>query len=302
MTLCFEADLGSIRYTEPEGEVRSLSAPDKAVLLAMADCAADDGSSVFLGVERLTWKTELSERTVRESLRHLRRAEVVSVTKTASQHQATHYRINVPLIRGARRAGLDDEPEVQQAQACKSRPAAGAVRGAAGAPNPSVTTTTTTKQQQHPAPTKVDAIAIKTPGALVFEAYSNAYRKRHGIEPTRGHRGNSICKDLASRVSAEEAAGIAAYYVTSGARLYEAAKHPLTLLARDFDKFRAKYLTGVQPAAQQPVNRKTAGNLEAIRQGVGRHVEIPATPMKPALPPAPPRSPLRLVLEDDHDG
>ena len=36
MTLCFEADLGSIRYTEPEGEVRSLSAPDKAVLLAMA--------------------------------------------------------------------------------------------------------------------------------------------------------------------------------------------------------------------------------------------------------------------------
>ena len=60
MTLCFEADLGSIKYTESDGEVRTLSASDKSVLLAMADCAADDGSSVFLGVERLTWKTELS--------------------------------------------------------------------------------------------------------------------------------------------------------------------------------------------------------------------------------------------------
>jgi hypothetical protein len=159
MTLVYGTDLASIKYTEPDGEVRTLSASDKSVLLAMADCAADDGSSVFLGVERLTWKTEISERAVRESLRHLRLAKVVFITKAASQHHPTHYRINVALIRGARRAGLDDESEVQQAQAWKPRPAPGAARpapGAArpapGAPNPSGTHQITTNHQNTPAP------------------------------------------------------------------------------------------------------------------------------------------------------
>jgi hypothetical protein len=150
MTLVYEAEVGSLKYQEESGEVRTLSQPDKAVLLAMADCAADDGSSVFLGVERLTWKTELSERSVRESLRHLRLAGLVIITKPASQHRPTRYRINVALIRGARRTGPDDEPGVQEAQVSdesgvqeaqvsEPRGAAGAARGAAGAPYPSVT-------------------------------------------------------------------------------------------------------------------------------------------------------------------
>jgi hypothetical protein len=283
MTLCYEAEITSIGYID-DGEVRKLSPSDKSVLVAMADCAADDGSSVFLGVERLTWKTEFSERSVRESLRHLRLAEVVVVTKAASQHRPTHYQINVPLIRGARRAGLDDEPEVQQAQVYKPRGAAGAARPAPGAPNPSVTITTT-NHQEHLATTKVDAIALKTPGAIVFEAYSEAYKLRHGVEPTRGHRANSICKDLAARVGAEEAAAIARFFVTSRERLYEVAKHPLTLLARDFDKFRTECLTGQQPAdEQQYVNRKTAGNREAIVRGMMPHIRPePPRPTRPAL-------------------
>jgi hypothetical protein len=285
MTLCFEADLGSIKYTESDGEVRTLSASDKSVLLAMADCAADDGSSVFLGVERLTWKTELSERAVRESLRHLRLAEALIITKSSSQHHPTHYRINVALTRGARRAGLDDEPEVQQPQVCKPRGAAGAARPAPGAPNPSENHQRTTNHQEHPAPPTADAIPLKTPGAVVFEAYSSAYKVRHGVEPTRGHRSNSICKDLASRVSVEEAAGIASYYVSSTERLYEAAKHPLTLLARDFDKFRTEFLTGQRPVVPTPASPKTAGRVQAILQGVGRHVGPPNStcPVRPAL-------------------
>src|SRR5713226_7965739 len=163
ITLVYGAEIGSIKYQAESGEVRTLSQPDKAVLLAMADCAADDGSSVFLGVESLTWKTELSERAVRESLSHLRLAGVVTITKAAAQHHPTHYRIDVSLVRGARRAGLDDEVEtsgvhqvqvskksgVHQVQVAEPRPAPGAARPAPRAPNPSVNRQLNQKQPHH---------------------------------------------------------------------------------------------------------------------------------------------------------
>jgi hypothetical protein len=86
MASVFNADLTVVKYSIPAttipatensperltaGKTGFLSAIDKFVLLALADTAADDGSSIFLSVRRLIHKTGLSERTVQESLRRL---------------------------------------------------------------------------------------------------------------------------------------------------------------------------------------------------------------------------------------
>src|SRR5260370_15743005 len=86
MTAIWEADLSKVEWIIPAHmapatktcpgrlmppEKGMLSATDKSVLLALADHAADDGSSVYPSIATLMQKTEHSERTVRESLRQL---------------------------------------------------------------------------------------------------------------------------------------------------------------------------------------------------------------------------------------
>jgi hypothetical protein len=317
MTLAFEADLSQVTYTIPAHiipatskspekitpeEVGTISSGDKFVLVALADNAADDGSSIYPSIETLIKKTQMSARGCQIALRHIQGAKLLDLeyeehtlwTPKGLRRTRT-YRLNVDLLATFRR------PEKKVVDLAVSAGSAGEtphpVRGeprsgcggnpAVGAPDSSVEPSTEPSDSQNPAPTKVDAIATKTPGSILFEAYGAAYKLRHGVEPTRGHRSNSICKDLASRVSVEEAAGIAQYYVSGTERLYEAAKHPLTLLARHFDKFRTEFLTGRRPAAEQPfVNRKTAGNREAIVRAMQPHIRPEPRPMPPPARPA----------------
>jgi hypothetical protein len=77
-------------------------AQSKAVLLAMADHAADDGSSIHPSVETLAEKTELSRRTVQRALADLKTLGLIhEVSRRADA--ACHYRIDLWAVEARRR-------------------------------------------------------------------------------------------------------------------------------------------------------------------------------------------------------
>lgn len=96
--------------------VGGLSAAQKAVLVALADHADDEGRDVFPSVELLTFKTSCGERTVRRALKDLREMGLIHVVREATYHLTTEYRLDLP------------EMQVRQ-----SRPARAAERGARAA-------------------------------------------------------------------------------------------------------------------------------------------------------------------------
>jgi hypothetical protein len=137
MTAVWDADLSKVEWvipahmapatrTRPErfmpSEKGTCSAADKSVLLALADHAADDGSSVYPSIATLMQKTEHSERTVRQSLRHLEGAGLMEQEKKPSQHRSAHYRLLPDKIRAARRAGLKDDPRPARGAGQKNEP------------------------------------------------------------------------------------------------------------------------------------------------------------------------------------
>jgi hypothetical protein len=95
MSDVFSADLGSLT--------------DKLVLLALADHAADDGSSVYPGLARLSWKCDLTERAVRKVLRRLEQRRFIHTAEKATHHRTTRYQLDVAAIRAARRSPLEEE-------------------------------------------------------------------------------------------------------------------------------------------------------------------------------------------------
>jgi hypothetical protein len=113
-----------------------LTAPQKAVLLALADHANEYGESIYPSVETLGRKTALGERTIRRSLGELRGFGIIREVRPASQHRPTEYAIDLPRLQAW-------VPEVPVRHPTPATPAPlEAPRPAAVAPEPSVSLTT----------------------------------------------------------------------------------------------------------------------------------------------------------------
>jgi hypothetical protein len=82
------------------------------------------------------------------------------------------------------------------------------------------------------------------PTSATWEAYSEAYRKRYHVDPTRNATVNGQLANFVKRVPAEEAPSIAAFYVEHNHGLYLNAGHAIGLLLRDAEKLRTEWLTG----------------------------------------------------------
>lgn len=76
--------------------VRGLTAPQKAVLVALAWHANSDGREAYPGVARLSKMTCYGQRTVRRTLGELREMGLIHVVRESRQHAATEYRLDLP--------------------------------------------------------------------------------------------------------------------------------------------------------------------------------------------------------------
>jgi hypothetical protein len=83
-----------------------------------------------------------------------------------------------------------------------------------------------------------------SPTALTWRAYRDAYAWRHGAEPKPNAKIMGQLKQLVSRIPAEEAPQVAAFYVKHDDQFYVKAMHPVGLLLRDAEKLRTEWATG----------------------------------------------------------
>lgn len=88
--------------------VEGLTPAQKAVLVALADHATDDGRHVYPGAKRIATKTSYTTRTVRRALADLREMGLIVVIEEASHHRPTEYEIDLTECQ-ARQARPDTE-------------------------------------------------------------------------------------------------------------------------------------------------------------------------------------------------
>lgn len=103
--------------------------------------------------------------------------------------------------------------------------------------------------------------APEAPTTPVWTAYAGAYRARWGTEPVRNQQVNSQLAQLVRHLGAQEAAAVAAHFLTDTSAFYVAQRHPIGLLLRDYQKLRAEWVTGTHTnmtAARQ--QERTAAN------------------------------------------
>lgn len=91
-----------------------------------------------------------------------------------------------------------------------------------------------------------------------WNAYSEAYEKRHGVAPVRNKKTNALLCQLVERLGAAEAPLVAEFYLRVDTPLYVTARHPPNLLLRDCESLRTQWKAGplrvplVGPKAFQP--------------------------------------------------
>lgn len=96
------------------------------VLLYLADCAHDDGTSVYPSVSSMMANTRLSERGVQTALSALIKSGELE-RDGLGPHNVNRYRVRIDRLRGAKSAGVQSlrgaEPDVQEVQIPTETPA-----------------------------------------------------------------------------------------------------------------------------------------------------------------------------------
>ena len=101
----------------------------------------------------------------------------------------------------------------------------------------------------------------------VWAAYSEAYRKRYGVDPVRNAKINGQLANFVSRVPGSEAPHIAAFYLRSSKSIYVRDKHPIGFLVRDAETLRTEWVTGQQGTESEArAQDRTAGRGNVFRE------------------------------------
>ncbi len=92
---------------------------------------------------------------------------------------------------------------------------------------------------------RATAVKTDTPsGGATWNAYSTAYVDRYSAPPVRNAKVNAQIAQLVSRLGAEEAPRVAAFYVGHNGQAYVRATHTVDLLLRDAEGLRTQWANG----------------------------------------------------------
>lgn len=109
------------------------------------------------------------------------------------------------------------------------------------------------KQPTEPAPTNA-----------IWEAYAFAYERRYSVPPVRNAKVNGQLTNLLTRLGAEEAPAVAAFFVGHNNRYYVQKMHSVDSLIADAEKLRTEWATGrrvTQTAAQEADRLQETGDM-----------------------------------------
>ena len=107
-----------------------------------------------------------------------------------------------------------------------------------------------------------------------WTAYSEAYRRRYGVDPVRNQSVNAQLCRVVQQLGHEAAPQIAAFYLTHNDPFYVRARHPPTLLVRDAAGLHTQWATGIKAtpgeaknAIAQDYAREQIKRVEAMMKG-----------------------------------
>jgi uncharacterized protein YdaU (DUF1376 family) len=80
--------------------------------------------------------------------------------------------------------------------------------------------------------------------AETWTSYSQAYLERYGVEPIRNQTVNAQMAQFVARLGAEEAPGVARFFVGHRHAYYVNAKHSVGAMLHDAEKLRTEWATG----------------------------------------------------------
>jgi hypothetical protein len=125
---------------------RQFNPTHKLVALKLADCARDDGSSIFPSIDTIATETGLSVRSVRNSMRTFRTMGLLRVVRGGGgRNLSTRYRMDLEILNRVPASGADNvesrerENPARGAPFPDENPARGAENPARGAGKPSGT-------------------------------------------------------------------------------------------------------------------------------------------------------------------
>lgn len=102
----------SVRVMSMVFEAQGITSTQKLVLLALADHAADDGTSIYPSIDTLVNKTCLSNAAVRRALKELRdQVGVIRIARRFTSRTPNKYAINVSHLASLKRVLPDDTKE-----------------------------------------------------------------------------------------------------------------------------------------------------------------------------------------------
>lgn len=107
----------------------------------------------------------------------------------------------------------------------------------------------------------VAALPVQPVTSPIWIAYATAYRERYGIDPVRNAKVNAQLKSLRERLGNDEAAEVAAFYLTHNKPAYVASSHSVDFLLKDCSGLRTEWKTGRMAPRQKS---KTAAFMEQI--------------------------------------
>jgi len=102
----------SVRVMSMVFEAQGITSTQKLVLLALADHAADDGTSIYPSVETICNKTCLKQAAVRKALKELRgELGIIRIARKFTSRMPNKYAINIAQLASLKRVSLSDTQE-----------------------------------------------------------------------------------------------------------------------------------------------------------------------------------------------
>lgn len=103
----------SVRVMSMVFEADGITSTQKLVLLALADHAADDGTSIYPSVDTIANKTCLSQAAVRKALKELRSTlGIIRIARKFTSRMPNKYAINIARLSALKRVSPDSTPEI----------------------------------------------------------------------------------------------------------------------------------------------------------------------------------------------
>lgn len=246
----------------------------KAVLLALANYADDDGRNAWPAVATMAARTEMSERAVHKSLKELQAINLIAEQEPPRQHRPRVWLLNLDVIgqlqeaRVAPHASLEDGSPARDASLEDSRVASGAglsasdghvrepgmhvrqSRHARGAPDPSVIRPDPeerTTPAQKPGAEKGDA------ASEVLRLFSDGYQRKVGEQYAFDKRARERAEQLLTVQPLDRIGRTIVAFFASADPWYADNGFPFAAFVKQFEMIAASGRTADEDRSHDPV-------------------------------------------------